>query len=220
MMYWRLGEASGITASDETGNHRDGIYRHGPHLARPGAILGDANTSVRFAHRKQVMHWFPTTRYTGPFTVEAWVRLRRIKPIATFFDTRTKRAEFSVDFKFLAQPNFPFRELGFDVGDGSRWLANGPPMPFQYTTGTWYYLALTVTATRATCYLNGAVLGSKVFSGTPLLFDQTHPVVVGDNARYVAERFNGRIDEVAVYVYALTPDQVMAHFSAGSAGHP
>src|SRR5690349_19166588 len=45
--YWRLGEASGTTATDEL-RIQSGAYRGAVTLRQPGAIAGDANTSAYF----------------------------------------------------------------------------------------------------------------------------------------------------------------------------
>jgi Concanavalin A-like lectin/glucanases superfamily len=41
-------------------------------------------------------------------------------------------------------------------------------------------------------------------------------VQIGTNTRYNHEWFQGAIDEVAVYDYALSADQVAAHYAAGT----
>ncbi|MBK5117153.1 MAG: hypothetical protein JJE23_09590, partial [Thermoleophilia bacterium] len=43
--YWRLGEATGTTATDETAR-APGSYLGGPSLERPGALIDDPNTAV------------------------------------------------------------------------------------------------------------------------------------------------------------------------------
>src|SRR5207253_5242632 len=45
--------------------------------------------------------------------------------------------------------------------------------------------------------------------------DATHKVEIGTNTRYDSEWFDGAIDEVAVYDYALTADQIAAHYATG-----
>ena len=99
IMYWRLGETSGTIAYDESANHRDASYINNPLLGFPGAIANDTNTSVGFNGFNQWVGWIPTSSYFGAFTVEAWVKEKQIRPVETFFDTRTKTGEFSFDFK-------------------------------------------------------------------------------------------------------------------------
>lgn len=56
--YWRLGEASGTAAADESGNAQTGTYVNSPLLARPGLLAGDPDTAVEFvrssSHRMDV----------------------------------------------------------------------------------------------------------------------------------------------------------------------
>jgi hypothetical protein len=112
-MYWRLGETSGTIAYDESANHRDATYIHDPFLGLPGAIANDTNTSVGFNGINQYVGWIPTSSYSGAFTVEAWVREKRLHLVETFFSTRTKAAEFSFDFKLDVLAG---KEIHFDVG--------------------------------------------------------------------------------------------------------
>jgi hypothetical protein len=44
--YWRLGEASGPTAADASGNGYDGKYRGNPAFGQAGAIVNDPNTAI------------------------------------------------------------------------------------------------------------------------------------------------------------------------------
>src|SRR5206468_10998420 len=78
IMYWRLGETSGTIAYDESANHRDATYIHQPLLGFPGAIANDTNTSVGFNGCNQWAGWIPTSSYSGAFTVEAWVKEKKV----------------------------------------------------------------------------------------------------------------------------------------------
>jgi len=211
----RLGETSGTIAYDETANHRDANHMNNPWLGFPGAIANDTNTSVGFNgcnFCNQYVGWIPTSSYSGAFTVEAWVKEKKVHLVETFFDTRTKTAEFSFDFKL---DTLAGKEIHFDVGDGTQWLSNSS-VPFDFKRNVWYYVAAVVTTTGATYYVDGSAIGSVTYSGIPLLFDATHKVEIGTNTRYDSEWFDGAIDEVAVYNYALTADQIAAHYATGT----
>jgi len=210
--YWRLGETSGTIAYDETANHRDATYIHQPTRGLDGAIANDPNTSVGFNGFCQWVGWIPTSSYSGEFTVEAWVYEKRVLPIETFFNTRAPTAEFSFDFKF---DTLAGKEIHFDIGDGIQWLSTSA-LPFNFQPHVWYYVAAVVTTNGATYYVDGSALGSVTYNGTPLLFDATHKVEIGTNTRYDSEWFDGAIDEVAVYDYALTADQIAAHYATGT----
>ncbi len=212
IMYWRLGETSGTIAYDESAIHRDASYINNPLLGFPGAIANDTNTSVGFNGFNQGVRWIPTSSYFGAFTVEAWVKEKQIRPVETFFNTRTKTAEFSFDFKL---DTLAGKEIHFDVGDGTKWLSTSS-VPFDFKRNVWYYVAAVVTRRGATYYVDGAAIGSVTYRGIPLLFDATHKVEIGTNTRYDSEWFDGAIDEVAVYDYTLTADQIAAHYATGT----
>src|SRR5581483_3975919 len=71
--YWRLDEASGTAALDQTGNH-PGSYESSPTLAQPGALSGDTDTSATFNGTSQDMAVPYAASLNGSaFSVETWV---------------------------------------------------------------------------------------------------------------------------------------------------
>jgi hypothetical protein len=76
--YWRLGDAAGPNAHDETGNGHDGTYIGNPKFGQPGAIHGDSNTAVQF-NGSNYMEIPDSSDFSQPtsskgLTVEAWMR--------------------------------------------------------------------------------------------------------------------------------------------------
>src|SRR5205823_14170109 len=47
--YWRLGEREGPVAHDETRHRRDGVFHGHVGYREPGALAGDADTSIRLS---------------------------------------------------------------------------------------------------------------------------------------------------------------------------
>ena len=74
LAYWRLGETSGTTAADSSGNNRSGSYLASPSLNQPGALVGDTNRAVGFNGSSQYVN-VPYLAALNPaqLTVEAWV---------------------------------------------------------------------------------------------------------------------------------------------------
>jgi hypothetical protein len=216
--YWRLGETSGTTAYDASGHGRDATYQGDPTLGLPGAIIGDANTSVGFDGIHDDAVWVPNSTYRGAFTIVAWIANTRHtrRPEQTFFDTRTFSAEYSFDFK-LSSGN-----LKVDVGNGRRWFLTGPGIPFDFQLGTWYQVAAVITRTHAILYVNGQSIGSEPYpygTGTPLLFDHAHRVYLATNRHYArSERFIGQMDDIAVYRGSLSAQELATLYTVGSAG--
>ena len=77
--YWRLGEASGTTAFDETGNGNPGTYLQAVTLGVPGALATELNSAARFdGGSGRISVNDPASGAldvdTGDFTIEAWVK--------------------------------------------------------------------------------------------------------------------------------------------------
>jgi hypothetical protein len=72
-------------------------------------------------------------------------------------------------------------------------------------------LAFVCDATGGYLYINGSLLSSATWIGTPQASTATADLVIG---RYPTggTYYNGRIDEVKMYNYALTADEVRSHF--------
>jgi hypothetical protein len=215
--YWRLGERTGSLAYDESAMHRDAIYVGNPALGLPGAIIEDADTAAGFNGHSQYVAWTPTARVSGTFTVEAWVKEKKLYEVQTFFNTSSTTADYSFNLKFeLFTLNFVQKQIHFDIGDGSRWLANSR-VPFDFKARAWYYLAVVVTPTGATYYVDGVEIGSASYAGTPLLCDFAHKVEIGANTAsgWIVNEVQSVIDEVAIYDYALTAEQMAVHHLTG-----
>ena len=103
-----------------------------------------------------------------------------------------------------------------DVGDGTKWLLTGPGIPYTFTTGTWYQVAAVVGPGQVGLYVNGTRIGNENYpGGIPLLFDQSHQVYLGRNARYVNERFFGLIGQVAIFLRPLTAATINNLYQTG-----
>ena len=101
-------------------------------------------------------------------------------------------------------------------------LSSGATPNLQYnwspTSGTWYHLAYTLSATNQALYLNGEQVASSPVNGS-LVYD-THPHLIGadmDSGK-VAYRTWGLIDEPCLYNRALTAAEIRAIYIAGAAG--
>ncbi len=151
--------------------------------------------------------------YSGPYTVEEWVRPRTSSGDHAFFSSR-----YIGDFSFDAQLSTAYgRGVRVDVGDGGQWFVT-QTVALAWQAHTTYYIAVVATTTRVTVYVDGAPIGTLDYScgsscPPPLLFDATHEIQVGQDEEYPVW-FVGRLDEVAVYQHALSADQIAAHYAA------
>src|SRR5262249_20602336 len=76
LAYWRLGDTSGTTATDASGNGRHGTYQNSPTLNQTGALVGDANGSVLLNGSTQYVSVADVAAFgTAAVSAEGWVFL-------------------------------------------------------------------------------------------------------------------------------------------------
>ena len=81
---------------------------------------------------------------------------------------------------------------------------------------TWAHMVGVYTGSLVRLYIDGVEQGVAAAFSDPLN-NAGQPVIMGYST--ISDTFqNMRLDEVAVYNYALTPARIMAHFLAGNAG--
>jgi hypothetical protein len=224
LAYWRLGEASGTTATDATGNIYDGTYENTPTLgAEPVMTDGFGDKAVDFARASSERVDLTDQadfEFAGSdvFSVEAWVDLDLVGSNGTVYEILSKLASTGVS----DQDGWTLHA----VSDGSalrfefeRWSGtsqnSAEESSYIRTTGTRHYVAGTYDGTTARLYVNGvevatddtavslpattvkAYIGAAIGGGSP----QSH--------------FDGRIDEVAIYDKVLTAGEVAHHYLVG-----
>ena len=103
--------------------------------------------------------------------------------------------------------------LGFHINDPT----NGPlflvSASFDPDPNTWYHLALTRSNQVFTFFVNGQPIGSQTNSrAIPIV---NAPLMIGQAEGFM---YYGGLDEVTIYRTALSPSQISAIYSAGTAG--
>ena len=212
-IFWRLGEASGTTATDASGGAHDGTYSStGVVLGAPGALANDSSTAVTLdgvAGAIQEASGAGVPVGSAARSVEIWFKTTAATAPALFnYGTAGLRSQFSV---YLAGNQV-------QVNDGTETLSFTAAS--SLSDGAWHYLVVTYDgATSIAVYVDGAAVGSaQEISGVlATVLDLTGLEVGRDNAATPAF-FSGTLDEAAVYGTALSPVKVAAHFAAGHGG--
>ncbi|RJR27994.1 hypothetical protein C4561_00620 [candidate division WWE3 bacterium] len=82
--------------------------------------------------------------------------------------------------------------------------------------GNWHHVAFTYDASTPIVYIDGRAQFTSVSGTCPSsIFDSTSPFTIGA-LNTTQNFFNGLVDEVKVYNYPLTADQIRTDFNAGS----
>lgn len=235
--YYRLEESNGsATVADSTGNGNTGYVTYVtqadnitvyPQLGLPGIDTNSAlfATSTGPGQGDIDVPWTsamnPTTDGTNgaPFTAELWVQAT--KQSSGYGVPLDSSCNFAQPPPWNNSAGWNFYET---AGPGSTWsfsirpnpgfVGNGPAV----TVGQWTHLVLSYDGTNATFYVNGVAFGTYAVPqylanpGTGSAAD----LLVGQGPNTGQIPFDGYVDEIAIYNYALSATQVTNHYAIGT----
>jgi predicted alpha-1,6-mannanase (GH76 family) len=218
--YWRLDELGGTVARDYVGTN-NGTYSN-VQLGQPGHRLVDTHTSARFgllsANNSCVTNInldFATTG-NAVFTVEAWVNGG-----AQTTDAGLVTKGFgSGGEQFNLDCGGPGRAFRFFVREryGTARLATSSVVP----NNQWYHLVAVCDQPNGfvRLYVNGNQAAQGSITPNAGLLSSAAPVSIGSRQAGLGSAYNnqfsGFMQEVAIYGYALSPAQVLAHYQTAT----
>ena len=218
--YWRLGEASGTVAVDETGSH-DGTYLGSPTLGVPGALVGDTDTGVTFdGSNENVTVGDVLDIGLSDRTLEAWFKISALPSSSAY-----------VMSKAYAGPDngrYAAGRIDSTTGKCSAFLhlnATGfqtAGSAASVVDGEWHHLvAVLDRSANLDLYLDGTLEDSAdISAGSGEDVQTPWPFLIGAYAGSDGTTpflfFPGTLDEVAVYDTALSAARIAAHYDAGT----
>jgi Concanavalin A-like lectin/glucanases superfamily len=213
LRYYRMGEASGTTAFDSSGNGVHATYNGGPTLGATGAISGDtADKAVTFAAASSQYAAETSTAGlptgAGNVSLECWLKFAA-NPAAT---------QFLLD---LGDRNTATHHLVLALlTTGAVQLSNGTATANSgvLTTGAYHHLVGTYDGTNIRLYVDGALVAGPTAATNALSYTGNALTLASQSGATPGAFFSGQLDECAVYGSALASGRVTAHFNAGNAG--
>jgi hypothetical protein len=202
--YWRLGDPSGsTTAKDSSVRAHDGnASTTGCAFGRPGALTGDTAVALDGQGSIGVRASFPVNGRVA-FSVEAWVALAK-PPLSDSYLVANEVPGIAGYGLLVSRTGFKLERLS----GGTATSANGgtpvASSDFVYIVGTYDGVVLRL-------YLNGEFAGSAPDGNT--INTAPSALFIGSQGETTG-RFAGALDEIAVYDFALTPPQILAHYNA------
>ena len=221
---WKMDECTGSTANDATGNANNGTLKIGAGGTQTSA--GDCSTNASTA-------WYNgrNGKYNSSLNFDGtddYVQLASNYGGSTWTEaTVTAWAYLTTStggFQAVVEPNnTTFAHMQYyptSAGNNVFYTNDGanPTLPvfLDATTGTWQFLAITAKSGDSRAYLNGVQYGSTVTTTYDYITQNSTPIKIGaGNAG--GRFFNGQIDDVRIYNYALTPTQIKMVMNQGSA---
>jgi glucose/arabinose dehydrogenase len=195
--YWRLGDPSGLIATDWLGL-RPGSYRGGALLGAPGALAGDPNTAAAFDGVNDEVTMTAATGLVpaGQATLEGWFYWEAGKALLR---DSTNNGGWALAFNSSGK-------VGYILAGATRTTAT----PVTSVQNGWHHFALTKSGAIGSLYIDGVLVHTQGGhnNAKPLL--PWRVMHNGLNANFS----RGRADEVAIYNVALPPETVAQHYAA------
>ncbi|MCX6922311.1 MAG: hypothetical protein NT154_03715, partial [Verrucomicrobia bacterium] len=210
--YWRLDEAAGPTTIDSAGYH-DATYSGSPVYGAPSIIATETNKAVDFAAAgRATLPNYPELNPKGPFSVELWARPHGAASgvILGSQNRNSSRGGYVFNTYF-------YGTYGIDVGapnaSVTRYYSGVAP---QDGVPVHLVFAWDGVSPQGALYVNGEKIttpqGGYTGDMNNFVNNTVQPLTIG--IRYDNNLpWNGIVDEVAFYDYALSDAQVTNHFS-------
>jgi RHS repeat-associated protein len=210
--FWRLDEPSGTNAADVSGRSNTGTYTNSPTLAQTGAIESDPNDSTDFDGTNDYVSVAASSSLNDltQFSAEGWIYLDSFgeNVLGRFLQKTNANAIYVVGSTTNA---LAFESLRWST-DGKWRTPNN-----SLTTGQWYHIAIAYdygsTSNDPRIYINGVLQTlNETQAPSGSVSSETGTLYIGNNDSGSSRTFDGRIDDVAVYDYLLSPAAVQQHY--------
>ncbi len=211
--YWRLNETSGTTATDAMGAN-DGTYVSGYTLNQGGAT-GDGDLAVLFdgsagAGGVTVAN-SASLQITGDQTMEAWLYptsfVQRRNPISKAYG-----GEGTITQEISGALNYYY-----GTGGGNTTPYTNCGSGTALALNVWSHVVVVRSSTTISWYVNG-VPTNTCANPYGAVTASTNALAIGSG--YTGWKYDGRIDEVAIYNTALSAARVQAHYLAAPGSGP
>jgi PKD repeat protein len=198
--YWRLGELSGSTASDETGAN-PGAFSGRHVLGQPGVLGPLGNTSAGF----DGLHTEVTASapgLSGDATLEGWFRWEAGTTVLRDHTSGSPNGWMPAFANGTGQLAYRLGGQNFNTGQPVGTVRDGE----------WHHLVATHSGTTGRLYLDGELLHSGTGSGGDPSTGPWHVMQNGQHEVYS----EGQADEIALYPRALSATEIGEHYGLAS----
>jgi hypothetical protein len=192
--WWKLDEPDGRAVADSSGNNHAGVLVGDPTWTQGvigGALEFDGDGDYVDVGAA------PDLDIVGRITVAAWVKVNA-------FDT---------DWQAIVTKGDTAWRLSSGMGNNMHFACTGMWPEWVHGSvdvndGQWHHVAGVYDGDELRLYVDGALDASAPTAG-PINVNE-YPVYIGENAEHPGREWNGLIDDVRIYDYALSESEVAA----------
>jgi hypothetical protein len=224
--HWKFDEASsgsadGATLIDSSGNGNHGTGDDGADNDGLSWTSGKFGNAIDFDgdDDRIVIPYSGTFAFnSNQITVSGWVKGGTL---SANYETLTMRADSDLNWidwvlyiRTSDQSDVPCLTINFD-NDSSLDSDEYACSTEVLNTNIWYHLTGTYDGSTIKFYRNAELMGKKAKSGGTIP-NGNKDIWFGGNEVWSSEYFNGLIDDVRIYNYALTEDMIKEVYNAGA----
>ncbi len=197
--WWRFDETDGQVAADSSGHGNDGEL-----VGNPRWQQGHISGSLEFDGENDYVRVEPVSSLdiTEEVTLAVWIKVDA-------FDRNHQTIISKGDTIWRLQRDKSRDAIQF----GSVLALRGQR---AIADGKWHHVVGTYDGTMARLFVDGTP--DVALQAVGKIGTNDYNVLIGDNAEMPGRFWNGLIDDVRVYSYALTPDEVQALYTGGGPG--
>lgn len=202
LAYFRFNEAQGPTAVSEVGATA-GTYQGAFEYGAIGAV-GDS--SVVFDGRTTFVELGDSFEFSGnaPYSFELWIFSYGVGNGTRFLLQR--RTPAGDGYQLYIGPGYTvFSRSVPDDEFGYVSTTEAPPVE------RWTHLAVTYDGAAQSLFIDGQLVSNNTGNAALPLGGGAGSFVVGDHIPAQFNKLDGRLDELAIYDYALPADRIRAH---------
>lgn len=199
--HWKLDETSGTTATDSSGNGKDGSMNGGLDAGND-SVIGPMATGLSFdgTDDQIVIPDDPIFDMSSALTLSVWAKITDASNVNSMIH---KYGGGDSAYKlFYDSGNLTFALSA----DGTSGTASSIDYAMSPDPNIWYHFAATYDGTTMRLYLDSVEIGSQAHAGG--IFNSSLPIRLGQN--YYANNYEGHMDDARIYDRALSAGEVAA----------
>jgi hypothetical protein len=210
--WWKMDEGEGTTVYDHSGNGNNGTMTN---MASDDWVDGKNNGALDFDGVDDYVD-LNNANIVGANegSISAWVKASNWDANRmTVFSSEVGPAWNDLRFVLFSASN---NSLTFSVANGSSSTQDNCNTGSTLSSDVWYHVVGTFNGSSIKIYINGVVKDTYSSSIIPGDFTPTKTMI---GWHYSDRYWNGQIDDVQIYNYALTPLQIKEIYNGGAVNY-